>query len=257
MSSSAQAQNHEERLSFLPTNRLVAEGSWTLPQQRLLEVLQHQEYRYASITKICRLAGYPGTYPWHRAMKDSRFVAAVQALGIKRSHDDLPRWQQRLLEVVQCPENRNKSGAEICRLAGYKKHDPWRKAIEDERFVAKLEALGVNIKRYHHHLAPHIEVMPATNIEDDLAQDIWDMRRLKHDYPKHVAPCTYEVDFSWIVNPALREQVKHYFRHRLPRWEAGTFKRVICSLKYILVLLPPNVHMGTLNRDDMEAVLSN
>jgi site-specific recombinase XerD len=256
VSKSALVQNHEERISFLPTEQLIAEGPWTRSQRRLLEVLQHKEHRYASITKICRLAGYAGTSPWHRAMQDDRFAAAVQALGVKRSHDDLPSWQQRLLEVVQRPENRNESGAEICRLAGYKTHGPWRKAIEDERFVAKLEALGVNIKRYHHHLAPHIAVMPAINIEDELVKDVWDMRRLKQDYPKHVAPCTYEVDFSWIVNPALREQVKRYFRYRLARWKAGTFRRAICNLKYILTRLPADVHMGTLNRDHMEAALS-
>ncbi len=255
MPTSAVAQNHEEQIAFLPTEQLIGEEPWTLPQRRLLEVLQHQEHRYASITRICRLAGYAGTSPWHRAMKDDHFVAAVQTLGVKRSHDDLPRGQQRLLAVVYHPENRKKSGAEICRLAGYKKHDAWRKALEDERFVAKLEVLGVNIKRYHHHLVPHLEVTPAINIEDELVKDMWDVRRLKHDYPKHVAPCTYEVDFSWIVNPVLREQVKRYFRHRLPRWKAGTFKRVICNLKYILTLLPPDVHIETLDRGHMEALL--
>src|SRR6266568_1621152 len=42
---SAQAQNHEERLSFPPPERTAAEGTWTPPQQRLLAVLQLQEYR--------------------------------------------------------------------------------------------------------------------------------------------------------------------------------------------------------------------
>lgn len=82
-------------------------------------------------------------------MKDERFVTVIRALGIKRSSDDLKRWQQRLLEVVQYPENRNKSGAEICRLAGYKDHGTWQRAIKDERFVAALEALGVSIRRQH------------------------------------------------------------------------------------------------------------
>ena len=252
-SSSIQAQNYEERISFLPTERTIAEGFWTLPQQRLLEVLQHKEHRYASIAKICRLAGYAGNTIWYEAMKDDRFVAAIRTLGIKRSPDDLTRWQQRLLEVVQHPENHNKSGAEICRLAGYKDHGIWQRAIKDERFVTELEALGVTIRR--HHLPSHLEVEPATNIEEELAKDVWDIRRFKHDYPKHVAPTTYEVDFSCIINPVLREQVKRYFRLRLTRWRAGTFKRALYHLRSVLVLLPPDVHVGTVQRSHVEALL--
>jgi len=169
-SSSIQAQNYEERISFLPTERTIVEGFWTLPQQRLLEVLQHKEHRYASIAKICRLAGYAGNTIWYEAMKDDRFVAAIRTLGIKRSPDDLTRWQQRLLEVVQHPENHNKSGAEICRLAGYKDHGIWQRAIKDERFVTELEALGVTIRR--HHLPSHLEVEPAMYIEEELEKDV-------------------------------------------------------------------------------------
>jgi hypothetical protein len=54
MPASAVVQKHEERISFLPTERLEALGPWTQPQQRLLEVLQHEEHRYASIAKICQ-----------------------------------------------------------------------------------------------------------------------------------------------------------------------------------------------------------
>lgn len=115
MPSSAQTQNSEKSISFLPTERLIAEGPWTLPQKRLLEVLLHKEHRYASIAKICRLAGYSGNTLWYQAMEDARFVAAIRALGINRSPNDLPRGQQRLLDVVQRPENRNKSGAEMSR----------------------------------------------------------------------------------------------------------------------------------------------
>lgn len=57
MPASAAVQKHEERIAFLPTEQLIAKGPWTLPQQRLLAVLQQEEHRYASIAKICRLAG--------------------------------------------------------------------------------------------------------------------------------------------------------------------------------------------------------
>jgi integrase len=218
MITNALVQTHEEHISFLPSERLIAEGPWTLPQRRLLEVLQHKEHRYASAAKICQLAGYSGNTLWYKATKDDRFLAALRILGVKRSPDDLPRWQQRLLEVVQQPENRNKSGAEICRLAGYKHNSLWQRAIKDERFVTEMEALGVTIRR--HHLPSHLEVEPATNIEEELTKDVWDIRRLKHDYPKHVAPTNYEVDFSWISNSVLRERIKQYFRLRLTRWKA-------------------------------------
>jgi integrase len=253
MPTSALVQSHEECVSLGPPERLIAEGPWTLSQQQLLEVLQHKEHQYASITKICQLAGYSGTSAWYQAMSDNRFVAAIQALGVKRSHNDLPRSQQRLLEVVQQEENRQKSVTEICQLAGYQKATNWHKAIKDERFVAELKGLGVPTKR--HHLPSHLDVKPATNIEEELTKDVWDMRRLKHEYPKHVAPSTFEVDFSWIINPVLREQVKRYFRHRLPRWKAYTFKGVLLNLRRVLTRLPTEIHVGTLTRSHIETLL--
>jgi hypothetical protein len=62
-------------------------------------------------------------------------------------------------------------------------------AIKDELFVAKVEALGVSVKRLHR--PSHLEVEPATNIEEELAKDVWDMRRFKQEYPKHRAPAEY------------------------------------------------------------------
>jgi integrase len=253
VSNSASAQNHEERLSFLPTERLIAEGPWSLPQRRLLAVLQFKEYRYASIAKICRLAGYSGNVMWYQAVKDERFVAAIRALGVKRGEHDWSGPQQRLLEILQQEENRQKPVVEICRLAGYKTTTCWRKALQEERFVVAVEALGVATKR--HHLTSHLEVQPATNIEEELAKDVWDMRRLKHEYPKHVAPSNFEVDFSWIINPVLREQVKRYFRHRLPRWKAYTFKGVLLNLRRVLIRFPTEVHMDTLTRSHIETLL--
>jgi hypothetical protein len=167
-----------------------------------------------------------------------------------------PTWsssQQRLLEVLKQEDHRKKSPAEICRLAGYKTRTPWQKALEDEQFIAAVEAIGVTIRR--HHRTPHQEVSLATNIEEELAQDIWDIRRLKGDYPKHVPPAAYEVDFSWIVNPLLREQIKHYFRLRLPRWEAYTFKSALLHMKPFLMGLPTAIHVGTLQRSHIETLL--
>jgi hypothetical protein len=251
----AQIKSSENTIVFFPTGQARAEKPWTQSQQRLLEVLQQPENQRASIMKVCQLAGYSGSSIWYQATQDDHFVATIHALGFiwSRDRSGLSKPQQRLLAVLQNPENRKKSGAQICQLAGYKAPCPWQRAIKDERFVAAVETLGVTIKR--HHLASHLEVEPATNIEEELAKDVWDMRRLKHDYPKHVAPSTFEVDFSGILNPVLREQVKRYFRHRLTRWKAATFPRALHHLKTVLVLLPPDVHGGTLQRSHMETLL--
>ncbi len=250
MQHNAQEDSHEHRITSLSAMKLISEGSWTPTQQRLLEVLQRQEYRFASIAHICQTAGYSGNMAWYQAMTDPCFVQVVQALGVL----SWSRPQRRLLEVLRDPENRNKSGLQICRLAGYKDQVAWTRAVKDERFVAELEALGVT-RRRRSVLASHLQVTAATTLEEELKKDVWDIRRLKHDYPKHVPPSTYIVDFTEIVNPLLREQVKCYYRHQLPRWNGSTFQGFLYKLMPILTALPPEVHMGTITRGHIEALL--
>ena len=54
VSNSIPAQKYEEPFSDQPLEQTVAAGPWTLPQQRLLAILQHPEYRNATVTEICR-----------------------------------------------------------------------------------------------------------------------------------------------------------------------------------------------------------
>src|SRR5438128_2481272 len=89
MLSQAQARNREDTLFFLQLDQAKASDRWTRPQQRLLEVLRGLEDKNTSISKICQLAGYSGSTIWHEAIKDERFVAAIQALGLMCSHDGL------------------------------------------------------------------------------------------------------------------------------------------------------------------------
>jgi integrase len=247
----AQEENSENSDKSLPTERILADGSWTTTQRRLLEVLLlRKEYQTESVRKICAAAGYSGNMAWYQATKDTRFATVVQALGI-------PIWsrpKRRLLEVLQNPENRNKSALQICRLAGYKDNVAWNRAIKDERFVAELEALGVTLRRRAVR-ASHLEVASATNIEEELKKDVWDIRRLKQNYPKHIPPSHYVIDFTWIANPLLREQVKRYYRHQLPRWNGSTFQGFLYKLMAVLTELPPEVHMGTITRSHIEALL--
>ncbi len=131
-------------------------------------------------------------------MEDEHFAAVVQTFGIKitrrcrkTADDRATRAKQQLLAVLQHPENRKKSVTEICHLAGFASKTPWVNAIKDELFVATIVALGVPIKR--HHCVSHLEVELAPNIEEELAKDVWDMRRFKHEYPKHRVPS--QLDF--------------------------------------------------------------
>lgn len=261
MYNNTQRKSYESSDSFSPSDGTINEEKWTRPQQCLLKVLQCKDHQDTSVTEICQLAGYSSKAPWYRALGDERFATAVQTLGIKITRNtskftrnrDMPSVKERLLAVLQQPENRKKPVTKICQLAGFASTTPWMNAIKDEQFVSTVKALGVPIKR--HYRTSHLDVEPVTNIEEELAKDVWDIRRLKHEYPKHVSPSDYEVDFSWIVNPLLRKQVKHYFRLRLTRWRAGTFKRTLYHLKTVLILLPPDVYVGTIQRSHVETLL--
>src|SRR5260370_27711236 len=214
--SNTQRKSNESSDSLCPSDEIFNEEKWTRPQQRLLKGLQCQEHQDISVTEICQLAGYSSKAPWYRALGDERFAEFVQTLGIKTIRNpnkitrsgDMSSVTERLLEVLQHPENQKKPVMKICQLAGFASTTPWANAIKDEQFVATIKALGVPIKR--HYRTSHLDVEPLTNIEEEVAKDVWDIRRLKQEYPKHVSPSDYEIDFSWIVNPLLRQQDKHY-----------------------------------------------
>jgi hypothetical protein len=56
-------------------------------------------------------------------------------------------------------------------------------------------------------------------------------------------------------NPLLRQQVKWYFRLRLIKWEARTFKTNLGHLKRLLVHFPLEAEVSTLNREMIEDLL--
>jgi integrase len=169
-----------------------------------------------------------------------------------------PHWsekQRRLLEVLQQEEYRHLLPKEICLRAGYASRGTWYQALEDPAFAAAVEALGVKVRRQSKAGMSHLHVSLARDPEEELAKDVWDVRRLKADYPKHKGPSDFKVDFTWIANPMLREQVKQYFRHRLPKWKAKTPRGELARLRCFLTLLPPELHLGTLNREQVEKLL--
>lgn len=177
-------------------------------------------------------------------------VARVIALTVAEAQ--WTKAQQKFLDVLAVPGNREKSVLDICKLAGYKSFTPWYAALKEERFAARVKELGYQRK----HFPAHTEVSLAKDPEEELAQDVWDMRRLKAEYPKHMEPSKLIVDFTRIGNLLLRQQIKLYFRLHLPKWKARTFYDHVEHLVRLLRALPADVHVGNMRRDHIEAIVA-
>src|SRR5260370_14590029 len=188
-----------------------------------------------TLTLLMRIANKP-TILTKRRRKKLMLNCDIVSLTSSAHHaqGSWSKAQQQILETLQLEENRQISLRELSRKAHVSKH-AWYKAIQDEQFVATVEALGVRIKRKKDPEVTHLQVNLAFNPEEELRKDIWDMRRLKTDYPKHNHPCDFIVGFSWIRNALLREQVIKYFRHRLPTCTNNTFKCAPFHLHNVLM----------------------
>ncbi|MEB9431017.1 tyrosine-type recombinase/integrase [Bacillus thuringiensis] len=138
----------------------------------------------------------------------------------------MTKAQKNFFEVLQKPGNRDKKYDELSTLAGYKTPVTWYKATRDERFTELLESMGVQVRYYEedypaHHVVEYIK--NPKEREDYLKEDVWDMRRLFKDYPKHRNPAGYIVKFTGVENIHLRKTVKRYFVNMLGNWEPATF----------------------------------
>lgn len=160
-----------------------------------------------------------------------------KSLGTKATVSPLPvsaidtSWmtksQKKFFEVIQNPENRDKKFKELSALAGYKTTLTWYNATKDERFTELLENMGVQIRHREENYPAHHEVEFIKNPkerEEYLKVDVWDMRRLYKDYPKHLSPFQFMVKFTEIENIQLRKIVKRYFVNMLGTWAPKTFK---------------------------------
>ncbi len=232
---------------------------WTWGQKRLLEVLQDEANRDLPLIQVCQLAGYSYGL-WYCALQRPEVLAAIKNLHVRvrrlgPDEDGWTRAQSRLLNVLQDETNRKLSIPEVCEKAGYSALDRWYESLASEQFVQILEDWGVPIVRQNPPFEPHINVRLTMTLDEDLNQDVWDMRRFKPDYPKHRHPGQYILDFTWIQNPALRQQIKRYLRRQLPRWRAGTFAPQLARLKSVLIHLPINADLETIKRFHIEAIL--
>ena len=152
----------------------------------------------------------------------------------------MTKAQKRFFEVLQKHENRDKKYDELSMLAGYKSSGPWYKAIKDERFVELLENMGVQVRINEDDYPAHHEVQfikSPKEREEYLKQDVWDMRKLFKDYPKHRHPHDYIIKFTSIENIHFRKIIKRYYVNMLGTWEAGTFENRMKDIAPFLNLI--------------------
>lgn len=160
----------------------------------------------------------------------------------------MTKAQKRFFEVLKKPENRDKKYDELYNLAGYKSVGPWYRTIKDDRFVQLLESMGVQVRRYEEDYPAHYEVEYIKNPkerEEYLTQDIWDMRSLFKDYPKHHSPFHYIVKFTMIENVHLRRIIKRFYIAMLGNWKPVTFSRRLANVNDFFKVLHtkfPSIH---------------
>jgi len=97
-------------------------------------------------------------------------------------------------------------------------------------------------------------VLPALALDEELAGDIWDVRRFKQDYPRDKNPAKFKVDFTGIP-PLLRPHVKHYFRLHVATWRALTFQSELFWLRTTLAALPADLGLVAIERRHIEDLL--
>lgn len=134
--------------------------------------------------------------------------------------------QKKYFEVLKQPGNRDKKYEELSTILGFKSTSPWYNAIKDERFIQLLESMGVQVRRYENAYPAHHEVeyiKDSKEREEYLVQDIWDVRRLFKEYPKHRDPKDFILKFTKIKNIKLRQTIKRYYKNMLGTWRPLTF----------------------------------
>lgn len=173
--------------------------------------------------------------------------------------------QKKFFDILKKDENKDKRYNEICELAGYKSNGPWYKAIKDEKFTYLLERIGVKARLSNYDYPLHSEVEYIKNPkerEEYLKSDIWDIRRLFEEYPRHNVPSEFIIKFTKISNVHIRYEIKRYFINMLSNWQPTTFHRVIKELTIFfdsMYKLFPNLNsLNELQREaHIEPILRN
>ncbi|MFQ9956599.1 MAG: tyrosine-type recombinase/integrase [Turicibacter sp.] len=177
----------------------------------------------------------------------------------------MTKGQKKFYEVLSKYENKNLKYNEISRLAGYKSTTEWYRAIQDERFIKLLELMGVQAKSKNDYYPSHNEVNyieDPKEREKHLNNDIWDMRKLFQEYPRHIAPSKYTIDFTLIKHPDIRHQIKRYFKNQLASWQPRTFRdslyRMYDFFNVMYDLFPTLNSLAQLEREEhIEPILAS
>jgi len=160
----------------------------------------------------------------------------------------MTKAQKKFFEVLKNEENKDKKYNEICELAGYKTSGTWYRAIKDEKFSDFLESIGVNVRLKSDNYPSHNEVKYIKNPqerEEYFKRDIWDMRRIFEEYPRHYRASMFIVKFNKIENKSIRNIIKRYFINMLSKWQPLSFEfyiRVISPFFTSMNELFPNIN---------------
>jgi transcriptional regulator with XRE-family HTH domain len=123
----------------------------------------------------------------------------VQPLFNQSSEPHWTRTQQRLLQVLQREENRQKSIREICKLAGYTQDVSWYEALRDPNFVEVLEALGVTVQRRKPIDSNMKRHEAALSQLKETQQRIWEVLQNEENHRKPIYELCTLANCSWDI----------------------------------------------------------
>ncbi|WP_278473877.1 tyrosine-type recombinase/integrase [Turicibacter sanguinis] len=172
--------------------------------------------------------------------------------------------QKKFYAILSHDEYKNLKRDDISTLAGYKSNALWYKAIKDERFIKLLELIGAQVKGRNTRYPSHDEIeyiKDPKEREEYLENDVWDMRKLFKEYPRHLNPQHYIANFNIIQQPIIRCQIKRYFKNQLSSWKPKTFpdtlKRMKPFFNVMYDLFPTIDSLSQLEREEhIEPILS-
>lgn len=168
----------------------------------------------------------------------------------------LPERERKLVEVALRPENAMHSRNSISKQAGYPPWT-WRNALKSNREFAEL-AKWLRLPRVD--FAPHEEVTLATDPVAEADKDVWDMRRFYVNYPRHLHPCNFILNFAEIASSGLRAQIKGFFRAKLGIWAPRTFEANFDVMRWVCntftTLYPSMSSFSELTREHVEVFLA-
>lgn len=235
-------------------------GWMTDSQRKLFTLLRDPENRYISRRELCKKAELKYEQSrWTKAIRDPRFRKLVDQLY---NRDLAMEWmtepQKRFFEILQNSENRKLSPKKLAELANYTEAT-FYVAARDPRYEKILSGMGIHIS---HPGLSHYEVdfiKDPVERECYIQNDLWDMRKLTKEYPRHNEPSKFIVNFCKIKNNSIRKIIKRFFTEMLAFWEPLTFQGnlyLVCYFTEPMTTLYPDIRtFKKLDRNMVEQIL--